>query len=214
MSSNSTYNDFPFVKKNKKRQRETATDKLVLIEEKFIYTIGNEIHFSANINKASIQGIIKEITKIIQEHKKKSDGEPDKLTITYIVDSPGGSVTSILKFVDFIHLIKSKYNWIEFVSIITGLAASAGTIMAICADKRYMTKYAHAMVHELASGNSGKYTEMGSYMKFLDKLHDKLVNIYVEKTNKEREEIEKIMRKETWFTAEEYKELGFIEEIK
>ena len=86
--------------------------------------------------------------------------------------------------------------------------------MAICADKRYMTKYAHAMVHELASGNSGKYTEMGSYMKFLDKLHDKLVNIYIDKTNKEREEIEKIMRKETWFTAEEYKELGFIDEIK
>jgi hypothetical protein len=47
----SNYHDFPPVKQNRKRNREMASDKFILIEEKFIYTIGNEIHFSANINK-------------------------------------------------------------------------------------------------------------------------------------------------------------------
>ncbi len=179
-----------------------------------IYTIGNDIYFTAGVNKHTIQEIIRQMTQLIHDHKKKSNGDPDKLTITYIVDSPGGSVTSILKFVDFLSLSKLKYPFVEFVSVISGLVASAGTIMAIAADKRYMTKNAHAMIHELSSGNSCKYTEFKSYIKFLDQLHDKLTNIYIEKTKKSREEIEGLLKNETWFGAEEYKKNGFIDEIK
>lgn len=189
-------------------------DNAFFAEEKFVYTIGNEIHFTANINKISIQEVIRQMTKLIHEHKKKSDEESEKLNLVYTVDSPGGSVTSILKFVDFISLAKKKYPFVEFTSIITGLTASAGTIMAIVADKRYMTKNAHAMVHELSSGNQGKYTELRSYCRFLDQLHDKLVTIYCDKTKKSREEIEKLLRNETWFSANEYLEFGFVEEIK
>jgi len=195
-------------------KRRKVENKAVLLDEKFVYTIGNEIHFTAGINKVSIQEIIKQMTSLIHDHKKKSDEEPDKLNIVYIVDSPGGSVTSILKFVDFINVAKKKYPFVEFTSIITGLTASAGTIMCVVADKRHMTKNAHAMVHELSSGNSGKYTEFRSYVKFLDQLHDKLVSIYCDKTKKSREEIESIMKNETWFTAEEYLKFGFIDEIK
>ncbi len=189
-------------------------DRTNFVDEKFVYTIGNEIHFTAGINKISIQEIIRQMTKLIHDHKKKSDEESEKLNIIYTVDSPGGSVTSILKFVDFISLAKKKYPFVEFTSIITGLTASAGTIMAIVADKRYMTKNAHAMVHELSSGNQGKYTEFRSYCKFLDQLHEKLVNIYCDKTKKSREEVESIMRNETWFSADEYLKYGFVEEIK
>ena len=188
-------------------------DKNFFVDEKFVYTIGNEIHFMANINKISIQEIIKQMTKLIHDHKKKTD-DPEKLNIVYTVDSPGGSVTSILKFVDFITLAKKKYPFVEFTSIITGLVASAGTIMAIVADKRFMTKNAHAMVHELSSGNQGKYTEFRSYCGFLEQLHNKLIMIYCDKTKKPRPEIEQILRNETWFSAEDYLKYGFIDEIK
>ncbi len=196
------------------KRKKVENNKATFVDEKFVYTIGNEIHFTANINKISIQEIIRQMTTLIHDHKKKSDEEPEKLNIVYIVDSPGGSVTSILKFVDFINVAKKKYPFVEFTSIVTGLTASAGTIMAIVADKRFMTKNAHAMVHELSSGNQGKYTEFRSYVKFLDQLHDKLVTIYCDKTKKSKEEIELIMKNETWFSAEEYLKYGFIEEIK
>lgn len=198
---------------NSKRSK-VDNNKSIFVDEKFVYTIGNEIHFTANINKISIQEIIRQMTNLIHDHKKKSDEEPEKLNIVYTVDSPGGSVTSILKFVDFITLAKKKYPFVEFTSIITGLTASAGTIMAIVADKRFMTKNAHAMIHELSSGNQGKYTELRSYCKFLDQLHDKLVTIYCDKTKKSREEIEGLLKNETWFSADEYLKFGFVEEIK
>ena len=68
-----------------------------------IYNVGTEIHFTSDINNENIEAVIKLITKIINKHEKDyKGGDDDKLTITYIVDSPGGSVTSILEFVDYI----------------------------------------------------------------------------------------------------------------
>lgn len=186
-----------------------------LVENKMVYRMNNEIYFSTGVNQRSIQEVIYCMMEVINEHiKKHGEDTTEELNIIYIVDSPGGSVTAILRFVDFLDLMREKHKFLKFTSVITGLVASAGTIMAIVADKRFMTKNAHAMVHELSSGNSGKYTELVSYGGFLRKLHDKLADIYVKKTGKTKKKVEKIMSKETWFTAEEYLSYGFIDEIK
>ena len=176
-----------------------------------IYVIDREIHFTAEINSDTIERIIKKITKII--HKNENKFVNEKLTIVYIVDSPGGCVTSILKFVDFINMVRKKHTNVEFVSIITGLVASAGTIMCMVADKRLMTKNAHAMIHELTSGNRGKYTQLKSYGVFITSLHESLLNIYLENTNLPKDEIERLLATETWFDAKTYKEHGFVHEI-
>lgn len=188
--------------------------KIVLLDEHFVYAIGNEIHFTTGVNKTSIQALIKQIMEMIMEHKKKTIVETDKLDIVIVVDSPGGSVCSVLKFCDFLDMCRSKFPFVTFTSVISGSAASAGTIMAIYCDKRYMTRHATAMVHELRSGFSDKMQEITSYYKHLTDLHNKLANIYVERTKLSREEIDKIMRAETWYTAEEYKKMGFVEEVK
>jgi ATP-dependent Clp protease protease subunit len=211
------------IERNSKRKYDSINDAsveankqlkhfdLIEPEDLHIYSVGNEIHFSSPITLESIQKIIKEIQKLLHNNTKKSKTE--KFTISYTIDSPGGSVLSVLKFVDYINLAKKKYKNVEFVSVITGLAASAGTIMALTAHKRLMTASAYAMVHELSSGNSGKFTFLSSHMDFVNQLHSKLVNIYVDATGKPKDEIEKLMKNETWFSAEEYKRLGFVDEI-
>jgi ATP-dependent protease ClpP protease subunit len=191
-----------------------ATKKVVLLDEHFVYAIGNEIHFTTGVNKTSIQALIKQIMEMIMEHKKKTIGDPDKLEIVIIVDSPGGSVSSVLKFCDFLDMCRVKFPFVTFTSVISGSAASAGTIMAIYCDKRFMTRHATAMVHELRSGFSDKMQEITSYYKHLTDLHNKLANIYVERTKLAREEVDKIMRAETWYTAEEYKKMGFVDDVK
>jgi ATP-dependent Clp protease, protease subunit len=110
-------------------------------------------------------------------------------------------------------MTKEKYPWLEYTSIITGTVASAGSIFAIVCDKRYMTKHSHLMIHELAAGRTGKFTHLKSYQKHLNDLHDVLVDIYLEKCKKPRDEIESLLAKETWWNAEESLEHGFIDKI-
>jgi ATP-dependent protease ClpP protease subunit len=201
-------------RKSKKRKLNETESKRSFFnsDNKMIYAVGTELHFTESISDETIEDVIRKITKIIQKNKDNHSSD-DKLKISYIVDSPGGSCTAILKFVDFINLVKTKYPCVEFQSIITGLVASAGTIMCMVADKRLMTRNSHAMIHELSSGNSGKYTHLMSYTKFLESLHAKLVNIYVEKTSKSKEEIEELLNTETWFDADSYLSYGFVDEI-
>jgi len=193
--------------------RSMKKHKIYEAYDPLIYACDNAVHFSSPVNKLSIEIIIKLISKMIETFYKEHDSE-EPYELTYVVDTPGGSVDAILKFVDFIGLTKTKYPNVTFISVITGLVASAGTIMCVIADKRYMTKYAHAMIHELSAGNSGRYTQLISHTDFLRELHNCLVNIYMKNTKIDREKLEALLKNDTWYNSEEYLREGFIHEIK
>jgi len=206
--------------KGKKRQRMDEDNNIYYVNNNkphlfhpLIYTFGKEVHFSAGISKETIELVKLKISKLIEQFYK-THNEDEELKITYVVDSPGGSVSAILKFVDFIRQIKRDYPKVIFSSVITGTTASAGTIMCIVADQRYMTKNATAMIHELSSGNLGRYTQMQSYSGHLTDLHKKLKELYLPKFKGTPEELEVLLKNDTWYSAEQYMAHGFVDEIK
>jgi ATP-dependent protease ClpP protease subunit len=192
---------------NKKQKKDSV------IYDPLIYACDGVIHFSSPINKITIELVIKLISKTIEKFYKDNDSG-EQFELTYVVDTPGGSVDSILKFVDFIGLTKSKHPNVTFTSVISGLVASAGTIMCVVADKRYMTKNAHAMIHELSSGKSGRYTQVVAHTDFLKEIHNCLINIYLKNIKISREKIEVLLKNDTWYNAEQYLAEGFIHGIK
>jgi len=183
--------------------------------DKMIYTIDNEIHFTMGVTSTSIETLIKKITKLINKNNDKYKGSKEQYELIVVIDSPGGSVSAILKFVDFLTLVKKKYPFVTFTSIVSGCAASAGSIMSVSMDKRLMTRNATLMIHELASGNQGKYTELKSYSKHLTDLHDQLVNIYLQKCKNKcsREQIEDLLKSETWLRSDEAVKYGLVDEV-
>jgi ATP-dependent protease ClpP protease subunit len=117
--------------------------------DKMIYTIDNEVHFTESVNSRTIETLIKKITKLINKNNDKYVGGKEKYNINLIIDSGGGGIFALCKFVDFLALTKKKYPYVTFTSIVTGWAASAGTVMAIACDRRLMTRNATYMIHEL-----------------------------------------------------------------
>lgn len=203
--------------------------------EKEIFIAGDkEIHFNAHINSETISRIKKLIATVVNENKEylikrsKSDTDttgvkkikdPD-VVITYIVNSPGGSVIDILDFVDYIQLLRKTYVNIKFTSIITGLCASAATIMCVIADKKQMTRFAFAMIHELSTGlNRTNFTKAVNHTTFIKSMHQALITIYNEfrgidmNNQAEIAKIEDMMLRETWMTTNEYMSHGFVDEI-
>ena len=181
--------------------------------DKMIYTIDSEIHFNEPINARSIETLIKKITKLINKNNDKYKGSKERFEISIIMSSPGGSIDSLLKFVDFISLTKKKYPFVTFTSIATANIASAATVACTIMDKRLMTRHGTAMIHQLRSSNAGKFSELMSYSKHLTDLHEKLINIYLQHCNCTREKLEELLKHETWMDAETYKSYGFIDEI-
>ena len=215
-------NNNDFIIKRKKEEEDEYNETInypkkkrsvhdIISNNPMIYSINNEIHFTTGVNQESIENLIKEISTVISSAKDKTS----KLEITYVIDTPGGCVYSALKFIDFIDSIRRKHPRITFRSVVTGLVASAGTIMAIVADKKYITKYGFAMIHELQTGHRGYYTHLMSRNENIIDTHDLLVKIYLENmtTVVEKSELEAIMQKETWYNAQKYVDAGFVDGI-
>ena len=96
---------------------------------------------------------------------------------------------------------------------IEGLAASMASIIALAGDRVYMADNALYMIHDPWTWTEGSADDLRKTAQQLDKAKETLINVYERKTEKDREEIAELMSQETWFTAQEAKEHGFVDEI-
>jgi len=96
---------------------------------------------------------------------------------------------------------------------IDGLAASAATYIALAADKVEMAAGSFFMIHKGWTFAMGNADELRETSKLLDKVDESIVNDYVKKTGMASDEIINLMAAETWFSASEALERGFVDEI-
>lgn len=96
---------------------------------------------------------------------------------------------------------------------IEGLAASMATVIALAGAPVKMAANGFWMIHNPAGGTFGESEEMRKMADLLDDIRDNIANIYAAKTGKPRDEILALMAAETWFTAAQAAEAGFVDEI-
>ena len=132
----------------------------------------------------------------------------DASLIKVHLNTPGGNVFDGVAIHNALKQHKAKVE-----TYIEGLAASIGSIIALAGETVYMAKNAFFMIHEpwiIAVGDS---TDLRKTADVLDKIRGTLVQTYVDKTGKDEKQVDEWVKAETWFTAEEAKDAGFIDEI-
>lgn len=97
---------------------------------------------------------------------------------------------------------------------VTGLAASAASIIAMGADEIIMCTGSMMMVHEAWTWAVGNKTELTKVVNMMDKLDSSLVDIYAERIGVDKEFIKDLLQDETWMTAEEAVANGFADKVK
>ena len=137
--------------------------------------------------------------------------EGDDQPVTVFINSPGGEIFSGFAIFDMLNFISCPVT-----TIVTGFAASMGSILCLAADKghRYAMPQAKIMIHQpLLMGYQGRATECEIQAREILKTRDHLVKLYAEQTGKNREEIKKALDRDNWFTAEEALEYGLIDKV-
>jgi ATP-dependent Clp protease, protease subunit len=132
--------------------------------------------------------------------------------ILFIINSPGGSVDSGLAIWDQVKMITSPVT-----TLVTGLAASMGSILSLCAapKRRFATPHSRIMIHQPMIGGviQGQATDLEIQAKEMLKTRDLLINIYVDATGKDFSTIERAIDRDTWMSAPEAKEFGLLDGI-
>lgn len=132
--------------------------------------------------------------------------------ILFVINSPGGSVDSGFAIWDQIKMITSPVT-----TMVTGLAASMGSILSLCAapGRRFATKNARIMIHQ-PSVNAiirGQATDLEIHAKEIIKTRQALVELYVQATGKDAKVIDRAIDRDTWMSSQEALEFGLLDKI-
>lgn len=132
--------------------------------------------------------------------------------ITLFINSPGGEIHSGFSIFDMIRFIKP-----EVYTVVSGLAASMGTVIALAAKKahRYALPNAKFLIHQpsVSGGIGGSASDIEIHAKDLIETKNKIVEIYAEETGRKIDEIRTALDRDYWMSAEKAKEFGLISKI-
>jgi len=128
--------------------------------------------------------------------------------ITVDISSNGGSVHQGTTIYNALIAYKGNVT-IE----ITGWALSIASLIAMAGDNITMAETAVMMVHKPWTEVGGNADALRKEANVLDTAQEALVAAYVRKTGQSKKEIHKLLNNETWLTAEEAFQLGFIDSI-
>ncbi|BET69021.1 ATP-dependent Clp protease proteolytic subunit [Opitutales bacterium ASA1] len=135
-------------------------------------------------------------------------GEP----ITFYINSPGGSITSGMAIYDTIKLLKSPVS-----VVVTGMAASMGSILLCSAPKgsRFVYPHARVLIHQpLISGRMiAPAVDINIQAKEMERLREELNGILAASSGQPLERIIKDTDRDFYMTAQEAIDYGLADKI-
>lgn len=96
---------------------------------------------------------------------------------------------------------------------IEGLAASMATVIALAADTIEMTSNSLFMIHSPMSNVFGNKSQMRKQINALEKVEATMLKVYSKRTGLDEEKISYMLDSETWLSADEAKEMGFVDAV-
>jgi len=132
----------------------------------------------------------------------------DKELLT-LINSPGGDVFEGMSISNFI-----LHDFLNSTAEILGICASITTPIALAHTTVKMHDGSYFVIHNPWGGVLGEAEDMRHNADILDKIKGEMINRYLSRAkNLTAEQISKMMDDETWLTAKEALEMGFVDEI-
>ena len=154
--------------------------------------------------------IIDEVASVICAQLLYLEAENQKKDISIYINSPGGVVTAGLSIYDTMQYIRP-----EVTTLCIGQAASLGSLL-LCggaAGKRYSLPNSRIMVHQPSGGFEGQATDIEIHAREILLVRERLNQLYATHTGQNVDVIAEAFERDRFYTAEEAKEFGLIDEV-
>jgi ATP-dependent Clp protease protease subunit len=126
------------------------------------------------------------------------------------INSPGGSVPSMLAIRDIMRLIPC-----DVATLALGIACSAGQFLlsAGTKGKRFALQHARVLMHQGSAGIGGSAVEVELQANDLRQTRDTVLGLIAEDTGQPVERIFEDSRHDHWYSAVEARDYGFVDAI-
>ncbi|HWB70594.1 MAG TPA: ATP-dependent Clp endopeptidase proteolytic subunit ClpP [Egibacteraceae bacterium] len=151
-----------------------------------------------------------EIANLIMAQLLHLEGEDPQKDIALYINSPGGSVTSLLAIYDTIEFIRPDVS-----TICMGQAASAAAVLLAAGTpgKRFALPHSRILIHQPTGGAEGQSTDIEIQAREIQRIRDLLDQILADKTGQALDRVATDTDRDFIMTAEQAKEYGLIDEV-
>jgi ATP-dependent Clp protease protease subunit len=160
------------------------------------------VFLGTDVNQTSANMICAQLLLLAAE-----DPEQD---ISLIINSPGGSIYDGLAIYDTMQYVSCDVS-----TITIGMAASMGQFL-LCAGahgKRYALPHARILMHQPLAQMQGQAADIAIQAEQIMYLKRQLAERIAYHTGQPVEKIQADSERDRWFTADEAKEYGFIDQV-
>ncbi|MCN9243498.1 ATP-dependent Clp protease proteolytic subunit [Streptomyces sp. RY43-2] len=135
--------------------------------------------------------------------------DPDKDIFLYI-NSPGGSIAAGMAIYDTMQYIKN-----DVITIAMGMAASMGQFLLTAGTpgKRFALPSAEILIHQPLAGLAGSATDIKIHAEQLLRTKKKMTELSALHSGQTVEQWTRDADRDHWFSAQEAKEYGLIDEV-
>lgn len=180
----------------KKRVRNNESDDDEEINNSEVFMSGNKIYFTGPVSDKSINALAQLIELKNQEFGMLAGSgllkcaEPKPILLC--IHSGGGDAIAGLRAVDMIQSSK-----IPIYTIATGVAASAAAFMLVAGKKRFMTKNAYVLIHQIRLyGIGGKYHDVVDEYSNASQMMKQTVDHFTDNTKLSKKKVTELLRHE------------------
>jgi len=128
--------------------------------------------------------------------------------IEVYINSYGGECAEGIAIYNALKRHKAKIK-----TYVDGFACSIASVVAMAGDERYMYPTSLLMIHNAWTFTAGNANDLRKEADTLETITESSIKAYESVANISRDEIKALMDAETWLTANEALEKGFITEI-
>ena len=138
------------------------------------------------------------------------ESEDSEKDISLYINSPGGSVTDGLAIYDTMQYVRPDVS-----TICVGLAASMGQFLlcAGAAGKRFALPHSRILMHQPSGAMQGQAADIAIQAEQIIYLKRMMAERIALHTGQPLDRIEADSDRDRWFTAEEAREYGFIDQV-
>jgi len=174
-----------------------------------MYTQNNHIHFNDDVTQQSMFQLAKELRSVAKTMKLRAVALDIEVQPIYLhITTNGGEIHAAFTVVDCM-----KSLGVPVYSVVDGFVASAGTLISLAADKRYVRPNAYMLIHQLSSGVWGKMNAIEEQVGNMKKLMDHITDFYLEHTPLKSKALHKLLLTDVTWNAEECVRKGIADEI-
>ena len=180
-----------------------SDDESKIVREK------NHVYFYSQVSRKSIfklNVLLRDAARFV--HITCFDLNIKNIPIYLHINSLGGSLYNSYAAVDTIQNLR-----VPVYSIIEGCAASAGTIISVVCDKRYISENAYMLIHQLNSSMWGKMSEIEDEYNHLNELMTQIKGLYGKYTKIPKKELTELLKHDIWLSPQTCIKYGLVDAV-